>query len=45
MVRRFASVLSIAALVGLAACSNTWDGFKKDMDKTGKEIEEETDDI
>jgi predicted small secreted protein len=45
MFRRFASVLSIVALVGLAACSNTWDGFKQDMDETGEQIEEETDDI
>ncbi len=45
MARLVASVLSLAALVGLAACSNTWDGFKRDVDKTGKQIEQEAEDI
>ncbi|WP_200340296.1 hypothetical protein [Rhodovibrio sodomensis] len=45
MIRRLASVLSIAALLGLAACANTWDGMQQDMEDAGDEIEEETDDI
>lgn len=45
MARLVASVLSLAALVGLAACSNTWDGFKRDVDKTGNQIEQEAEDI
>jgi predicted small secreted protein len=43
--RRLVSVLSIAALLGLSACSDTWDGMKQDMEDAGDEIEEETDDL
>ena len=45
MTRRLASVLSIVAMLGLSGCPDTWEGMKQDMEDTGDEIEEETDDI
>jgi predicted small secreted protein len=45
MTRRLASVLSIVVLLGVAGCSNTWDGFQKDMDDTQDEVGEELDDV
>ena len=45
MPRRLVSVLSIVILLGLSGCSNTWDGFQKDMDDTQNAIGEEVDDI
>ncbi|WP_156092810.1 entericidin [Rhodovibrio salinarum] len=45
MFRKFASVLSVTALIALGACSNTWDGMQQDVENAGDEVEEETDDM
>ena len=45
MPRRLVSVLSIVVLLGLSGCSNTWDGFQKDVDDAQNEVGEEVDDI
>jgi predicted small secreted protein len=45
MSRRLVSVFSIMILLGLSGCSNTWEGFRKDMDDTQNAVGEEVDDI